>query len=318
MNRDDLWRNLVALGFKDLRVLREGSSSLVLGAKTIDNDRVINVALKCLMRESLNYQAEKSALSMVQHDGIIKVYQYLEIGKYGVLVLERLDHDLLDIIELRKLNINEAKSIFYRVCLSIQVCHNNRIAHADIKPENILASSDLGIIKLIDFGCSMSFQPGVLVHRATTGTFFYSPPEVGKNEFFPDKVDIWSLGILLHVLITSTWPFAGQTYDSAVSNASAGVIQLSHEFPTDGFGLIHEMLHLNPSKRATIEQILAHSWFEDIIRDREPIAPQQVPPEVRGSTKPRSNSPEKRTNSQSPNRRLRSVIFAPIRKILTR
>lgn len=89
-------------------------------------------------------------------------------------------------------------------------CHSNQIIHRDLKPENILLEDDNGeiLVKVADFGSSII----VSSKQALTdclGSILYVAPEVLDN-FYTEKCDIWSCGIIMHVLLTGRTPFSGR------------------------------------------------------------------------------------------------------------
>ena len=98
--------------------------------------------------------------------------------------------------------------------------------HRDIKPENILLSKNYDI-KLCDFGWS------ILHHNQTRetfcGTFEYMAPEILENKPYDEKVDIWSLGILLYELFHNRSPFKAKTQNEIYRNAIKNDISFSYQ-----------------------------------------------------------------------------------------
>ena len=86
--------------------------------------------------------------------------------------------------------------------MAVEHCHKNSIIHHDLKPENILISTDKnGIIdqvKLADFGHYRSTSEHLEVDKTTGATLAYAAPELLKpNEKYDERIDYWSLGVLL-------------------------------------------------------------------------------------------------------------------------
>ena len=127
------------------------------------------------------------------------------------MVLENLaGGDLFSFLEIRKFNISEqrAAAIIYSLLLALQYLHSYGIAHRDLKPENILmvdgtAESD---VKIADFGLSKIIAPEEKSIEPF-GTLSYVAPEVLKQEPYDKRVDLWSLGVISYLLISSTMPF---------------------------------------------------------------------------------------------------------------
>ena len=87
--------------------------------------------------------------------------------------------------------------------------HNNKIVHRDIKPENILIESlDTFQIKLTDFGFATYFDEKNKLDEVL-GSPLYMPPEIVDQRKYTEKVDIWSAGVVSHILLTGKPPFYG-------------------------------------------------------------------------------------------------------------
>lgn len=105
--------------------------------------------------------------------------------------------------------------------------HEQDICHRDIKPENILLSPeestepDKLTIKLTDFGFACFYRPERGL-KQVLGSPLYMAPEIVREEQYDKKVDIWSVGIIAHILLSGCPPFFGKTkqdiYRSIVSD----------------------------------------------------------------------------------------------------
>ena len=82
------------------------------------------------------------------------------------------------------------------------MCHANNIVHRDLKPENLLldGKGPTALIKVIDFGTSMVFDPGMRM-KQTYGTPYYIAPEVIRGSY-DAKCDMWSCGVILYILLS--------------------------------------------------------------------------------------------------------------------
>ena len=108
----------------------------------------------------------------------------------------------------------EAKKILAILTSAISYIHANNVVHRDLKLENILLTNKDNPydLKIIDFGISgiLSNVGGEIIHA---GTMMYSPPEVvSKTDLTSSpKIDVWSLGVILFVLLTKEYPFCGNS-----------------------------------------------------------------------------------------------------------
>ena len=162
--------------------------------------------------------------------------------------------DLFDFMERRNLSLQMILNIFTSVCKAVKHCHNNKIAHLDIKPENILVKGKK--VKLCDFGGSAKWTSKERTVYCSTITREYSPPEALMNiPILGDKADIWSLGILLHVLCTKAWPYFITSENSLIDLARKGDITIAREFPVILTPLLEKLLTINPEERPSIDSI---------------------------------------------------------------
>jgi len=124
------------------------------------------------------------------------------------------------IVQKGRLNEWEAKVVVVQVVDALAYLHEQHVIHRDLKPENILIHSSFDTpqgthykVKLVDFGLSKLIRDGLSIARTFVGTPQYWAPEVlvaGENGSEYDyRVDIWSLGILLYVMLAGSYPFDG-------------------------------------------------------------------------------------------------------------
>jgi hypothetical protein len=148
------------------------------------------------------------------------------------------------------------KCIFRQIVDAVDYMHKAGICHLDIKDENVIINPYTLETKIIDFGSS-DFIP---LKRKNffvkfRGTCSYAPPEILLNESFDGPaVDVWALGILLHVLCFSTTPFRSES-------------DIMHgRLCTEGSGhgsmdIIRYLLISDPIIRPTAGDVLKHDWL---------------------------------------------------------
>jgi calcium-dependent protein kinase len=110
----------------------------------------------------------------------------------------------------KTMNENMAAQAIEKNLRALIHCHKQNIVHRDIKPENIMYDS-VGEVKLIDFGLAKQTTGGQKLHTIAGTPYFIAPEVLGGS--YNKECDIWSLGVLLFVLVTGTYPF-----DSATKN----------------------------------------------------------------------------------------------------
>ncbi|KAH7524319.1 hypothetical protein FEM48_Zijuj06G0106800 [Ziziphus jujuba var. spinosa] len=157
---------------------------------------------------------------------------------------------------------HRAANILKEVMLVVKYCHDMGVVHRDIKPENILLTT-AGKIKLADFGLAMRISNGQNL-TGLAGSPAYVAPEVLLGKY-SEKVDIWSAGVLLHVLLVGRLPFQGDSLEAvfeAIKNVElnfhTGIWQLISKPARD---LIGRMLTRDVSARITADEVLRHPWI---------------------------------------------------------
>lgn len=172
---------------------------------------------------------------------------------------------------------DETVYLFRQIVAALLHCHRLGIHHRDLKPENILIEKRDGRIKLVDFGMA-ALQPRGTFLTTPCGSLHYAAPEVFEKNYDGSKVDVWSLGIILYVMLTGTTPFQ---YDvSTMANnvqlwynvLKAGVFEMPEDLSMEAQDLIKKMLVPNPQHRITLDATWKHPFMHkyDTLWDETP------------------------------------------------
>ena len=206
----------IADRYEVLGKIGAGGMSDVYKAK----DQVLGrfVAIKVLKQEFSEdttfvskFHAEASSAAGLEHPNIVNVYDVgSEDGMYYI-VMECIEGVTLKTYIEKKgqLNYKEAISIAIQVGRGIEAAHMKQIIHRDIKPQNIMISTD-GKVKVTDFGIARAASSNT-IHSDVMGSVHYSSPEQARNGFVDHKSDIYSLGIVMYEMVTGRVPFDGDT-----------------------------------------------------------------------------------------------------------
>ncbi|XP_041373272.1 serine/threonine-protein kinase SIK3-like isoform X2 [Gigantopelta aegis] len=158
------------------------------------------------------------------------------------------------------MNEKEARKKFKQIVAAVSYCHSRHIVHRDLKAENLLLDANLNI-KIADFGFSNHFCPGSML-KTWCGSPPYAAPELFEGkEYDAPKVDVWSLGVVLYVLVCGALPFDGSTLQSLRSRVLSGKFRIPFFMSTDCENLIRHMLIVDPVKRLCVDSIIKHKWM---------------------------------------------------------
>ena len=157
------------------------------------------------------FKEEAQAAAGLAHPNIVNVYDVGDENGIYYIVMELVEGiTLKNYIERKgRLTIKEATSIAIQVSAGLEVAHNNHIVHRDIKPQNIIISTE-GKVKVTDFGIAKATTSQTTTSSAM-GSVHYASPEQARGGYVDHRSDIYSLGIVMYEMVTGRVPFDGET-----------------------------------------------------------------------------------------------------------
>lgn len=216
---------------------------------------------------TVNVRREIAIMKALNHRNIVNLREVLssKTKLYIVMDLVR-GGELFEQIERNgELDEKLARKYFQQLIDGIDYCHRRGVCHRDLKPENLLVDEN-GTLKITDFGVS-SMKGGVnggdLLYTAC-GTPYYCAPEIinGAEEGYSGvKIDAWSCGIILFLLLTGTLPFQNEDMTQLYEQINRCQVDYPAWMPSLAKDLISHLLTKDPEKRYSLDQVKEHPWF---------------------------------------------------------
>lgn len=195
-----------------------GSGGMANVYKAKDHKLNRFVAMKVLKQEFREdttfinkFKTEAQSAAGLTHPNIVNVFDVGEDDGIHYIVMELVEGiTLKDYISKKgKLSVKEATSIAIQVSMGLEAAHSHGIIHRDVKPQNIIISTD-GKVKVTDFGIARAASSNTISSNVM-GSVHYSSPEQVRGGYSDEKSDIYSLGITLYEMVTGKVPFEGET-----------------------------------------------------------------------------------------------------------
>lgn len=248
--------------------------------------------------ERSNILKEVQIMKQLDHPNIIKLLDFSESREYYYIVLELAPGGELfhQIVRLTYFSEDLSRHVITQVAKALEYLHEERgVVHRDIKPENILFSpipvvpskhpqpkqpgdedkidegefmrgvgaGGIGQIKIADFGLSkVVWETQTMTPCGTVG---YTAPEIVKDERYSKSVDMWAMGCVLYTLLCGFPPFYDESIETLTEKVAKGQYTFLSpwwdEISKSAQDLISHLLTVDPEKRYTIKEFLAHPWI---------------------------------------------------------
>ncbi|KAI8825662.1 kinase-like domain-containing protein [Fimicolochytrium jonesii] len=308
--------------YRLIKKMGEGAFSVVY--KAVDTKTKLIVGLKLVTKSQLNEAQrtnilrEASLLRRIDHPNVIQLVDFHETPIHYALSLELMEggeifHQLVDQVCFSE---NVCRHIIWQVADALRYLHEELgVVHRDIKLENLLydpippeklahrargnkedgeeddyipgvGGAGIGVVKIADFGLSK------VVFDATTktpcGTVGYTAPEILKDQRYSKGVDMWALGCVLYTILSGFPPFFDDDPRGLTEKVANGQFAFLSpwwdDISPESKDLICHLLQVNPNKRYTINQFLAHPWMrahdpraapapEVVVEEEEELSP---------------------------------------------
>ncbi|KAG0249204.1 negative regulator of the PHO system [Mortierella polycephala] len=286
--------------YQSLEKIGEGTYATVFKGKNRSNGEA--VALKEIRLDSEEGAPstairEISLMKELRHPNIVRLHDVIHTENKLTLVFEYMDQDLKKYMDQHgnrgALGPIVIKAFMYQLLKGVAFCHENRVLHRDLKPQNLLINRK-GELKLGDFGLARAFGIPVNTFSNEVVTLWYRAPDVLLgSKTYSTSIDIWSAGCIMAEMYLGKPLFAGsnnqdellkifKVMGTPTEETWPGVTKLSEyrkDFPyyppkplstvvpmidTFGMDLLMQMLIYQPQRRITAKDALNHVYFNDI------------------------------------------------------
>jgi len=227
------WLNkIISEQYKLVRVLRSSGKSdiQVLRHKSLEKDIVKRV-----------YEGNSEVYKILQgitHPNIPNIYEVITDGQFTIVLEEYINGiTISDELQDNLYSEKATRAIVRELCSALAALHSLGIIHRDIKPENVMINSG-GTVKLIDYDAARLYKVYKSSDTSVIGTTGFAAPEQFGISQSDERVDIFSLGILMNVMMTGEHP-SENLYKGSLS------------------GVIEKCTQIDPNKRYSGADTLA-------------------------------------------------------------
>ncbi|KAL4649003.1 serine/threonine-protein kinase D3 isoform X1 [Arapaima gigas] len=254
-------------------VLGSGQFGIVYGGKHRKTGRDVAIKVIDKMRfptkQESQLRNEVAILQNLHHPGIVNLECMFETPERVFVVMEKLHGDMLEMIlssEKSKLPERLTKFLVTQILVALRHLHSKNIVHCDLKPENVLLASaePFPQVKLCDFGFARIIGEKSF-RRSVVGTPAYLAPEVLRSKGYNRSLDMWSVGVIIYVSLSGTFPFnEDEDINDQIQNAA--FMYPSNpwkEISMEATDLINNLLQVKMRKRYSVDKSLSHPWLQD-------------------------------------------------------
>lgn len=211
--------------------------------------------------------------STLRHVNIIQTLDMIQQDNQFYEIMEYAPNDLFNIVMSGMMSREEIACCWRQLLNGLSYLHSMGIAHRDLKLDNLVLDH-MGILKIIDFGCSIVFKYPFESNVTMTKGVFGSDPYIAPEQYIqpaydPRLSDIWSCGIIFVCMTIRRFPWrlprlSDPAFKSFATNHNQQKFRLLNSLPKESRSVMTSILETDPRKRYSLETILKDKWVNQI------------------------------------------------------
>lgn len=258
--------------------LDNGSTSNVFKCLNAETNELV-IVKKIISKEQKNitqFKNEINILKILEGD-ILGIPKILGTSEHVIIFDYQESRDLFHFLQGTEIDfstmvgynshINLVKPLFLQLCKIVKYSHSKGIIHRDLKIENVIVT-DYKSVRLIDWGLSLDMNtPDLNLDKVPScGTVYYVAPEalnverIGKEKHINYCNDIWSLGVIFHIMLTKMIPFGGKNETEIINKIIKFNVGYHPAIPAGGLKLL-KRIFVHRQERCSLDDIIENEWL---------------------------------------------------------
>ena len=213
-------------------------------------------------------------------ENVVSLKSVLRSSRHIWLVMECLSGGcLLDLLmSYGRMDEQQSRWYFRQLVSAVSCCHAQGIYHRDLKPDNVLLTSDMLTVKITDFGLATLVEENQGEsgrHFTRVGSTQYAAPELfdsDTKDYNLAAADVWGCGLLLYIMAAGFPPFSDPVPEQLIEKICAARVKFPSWFGEDLKDLLRKILKRDPKDRISIEEIRKHAWFRTSAANSKPLS----------------------------------------------
>ncbi|XAR57315.1 Non-specific serine/threonine protein kinase [Bertholletia excelsa] len=261
LGKYELCRLLGRGSFAKVYQARSLSDNSYVAVKVIDKAKSVDAAMEPRIIREVAAMRRLSS-----HSNILKIHEVLATKTKIYLVMELArGGDFAGELRRRggRMPESTARRYLWQLATALHFCHQNGVAHRDIKPQNLLLDENRNL-KISDFGLAAlpEQQRNGLVHTACGTPAFVAPEVVVRRGYDGAAADAWSCGVIFFLFLTGDLPFDDSNLRTMYRQIQRRELNFPSWISKQSKSLIRQLLDPNPNTRMSIETLINHPRFK--------------------------------------------------------